>query len=217
MLPWTRQSYFSFYDMDLKSVADRFRDEFAESSPYQHVVIDNFLPTDVANRTLRAFPTPDAPNWLDWKQRDVVHQPKKLGIGHADRLQGTDPYIQNVLLAFNSSPFLIFLEQLTGIQRLIPDPHLQGAGLHQILSGGKLAVHCDSTILTSLKLYRRLNALLYLNKNWKPEYGGDLELWDASCDCPIPRYATDVPLPSHCDSRKSTSKPLHARPCRQRL
>ena len=110
-----------------------------------------------------------------------MHQPKKQGIGHASKLEGAPPYLHNVLFAFNSFAFLDFLEKLTGIQRLLPDPHFHGGGLHQILSGGKLAVHADSTVLTPLHLFRRINALLYLNKNWPAEYGGDLELWNADC------------------------------------
>jgi hypothetical protein len=50
--------------------------------------------------------------------------------------------------------------------------------LHQILSGGKLAIHADSNVLAPSDVYRRINVLLYLNKNWKPEYCGNLELWD---------------------------------------
>lgn len=29
-----------------------------------------------------------------------------------------------------------------------------------------------------LHLQRRLNMLIYLNKDWQPEWGGELELWD---------------------------------------
>jgi Rps23 Pro-64 3,4-dihydroxylase Tpa1-like proline 4-hydroxylase len=29
-----------------------------------------------------------------------------------------------------------------------------------------------------MKLYRRLNLIVYLNKNWTTEYGGELEMWD---------------------------------------
>jgi Rps23 Pro-64 3,4-dihydroxylase Tpa1-like proline 4-hydroxylase len=85
------------------------------------------------------------------------------------------------LNAFNSYPFINFLEELTGIPKLLPDPHFNGGGLHQILNGGKLAIHTDFNQLASLDLYRRLNVLLYLNENWKDEYNGNLELWDQTC------------------------------------
>ena len=67
---------------------------------------------------------------------------------------------------------------MTGIQSLIPDPSFQGGGLHQIVPGGKLGIHADFNKHSRFGLDRRLNLLLYLNKNWREEYGGHLELWD---------------------------------------
>ena len=65
-----------------------------------------------------------------------------------------------------------FLETLTGIDGVIPDPYFVGGGLHQIKPGGHLEVHADFNRHTKLKLDRRINLLLYLNKDWKDEYGG---------------------------------------------
>jgi Rps23 Pro-64 3,4-dihydroxylase Tpa1-like proline 4-hydroxylase len=67
---------------------------------------------------------------------------------------------------------------LTGIQDLISDPFYRGGGLHNILPGGKLGVHADFNKHQKYDLDRRLNLLLYLNKDWKEEYGGHIELWD---------------------------------------
>jgi hypothetical protein len=85
---------------------------------------------------------------------------------------------RNFLYQLNSSTFITFLEELTGIEGIIPDPHFAGGGLHQIETGGYLKVHVDFNRHERLKLDRRLNLLIYLNKNWKEEYGGCLELWD---------------------------------------
>jgi len=169
---------FVFRIDELEDLAKRRRDDYLTGRPFPYVVIDDFLPLPYADRILEVFPDQDSPIWLDWKKRDVVHQPRKQGIGHASRLADVSPYLQNMLLAFNSYPFLNFLEKLTGIEKLLPDPHFHGGGLHQILSGGELAIHADSNDLIQLDVYRRLNILLYLNKDWRPEYRGDLELWD---------------------------------------
>jgi hypothetical protein len=61
---------------------------------------------------------------------------------------------------------------------LIPDPRFDGGGLHQIVRGGKLGIHSDFNKHEAYGLDRRLNLLLYLNKNWREEYGGHLQLWD---------------------------------------
>ena len=79
---------------------------------------------------------------------------------------------------FNSSTFVDFLERLTGITGIIPDPHFRGGGLHQILPGGFLKVHADFNKQQRLNLDRRLNVLLYLNKDWPESYGGHFELWN---------------------------------------
>ena len=79
---------------------------------------------------------------------------------------------------FNSETMVDFLEQLTGISGLIPDPHFWGGGLHQIERGGHLKVHSDFNWHEELLLDRRLNMIVYLNEDWDPEWGGGLELWD---------------------------------------
>jgi Rps23 Pro-64 3,4-dihydroxylase Tpa1-like proline 4-hydroxylase len=83
-----------------------------------------------------------------------------------------------VITQLNAAPFMAFLEKLTGIAGLIPDPHLRGGGLHEIRRGGALGVHADFNFYKRLNLYRRLNLLVYLNENWTEAWGGDLELWD---------------------------------------
>lgn len=74
--------------------------------------------------------------------------------------------------------FLKFLEELTGITNLISDPSFRGGGLHNIYRGGKLGIHADFNKHERYGLDRRLNLLLYLNKEWREEYGGHIELWN---------------------------------------
>ncbi len=163
----------------LLPLAKELAPEYRNAQPWPHVVIDDFLPENLINNIVHSFPAPDHDAWLDWTKRDTTHQPKKQGIGSADRLFNVSPYLQHVLGSFQSSPFLQFLQRLTGIPKLLPDPHFHGGGLHQILTGGHLNVHTDFNLLKKLDLYRRVNVLLYLNRDWKPQYNGDLELWDS--------------------------------------
>ena len=86
--------------------------------------------------------------------------------------------IRNFFGFMNSAPILQFLEGLTSIEGLIPDPYFNGGGFHEIKSGGKLGVHADFRINEKLHLSRRLNLLIYLNKDWKTDFGGDLEIWN---------------------------------------
>ena len=87
------------------------------------------------------------------------------------------PVIREAMWQFNSSLFLFFLTHLTGYRGLTGDPWLYGGGIHQILPGGLLKIHTDFNIHEFTGLLRRINVLVYLNKDWDPSLGGDLELW----------------------------------------
>lgn len=170
----TQPNQILFADPNLISLGKRLHESYRSASPFPHVVIDDFLPDYVAERVVETFPDPSTSHWKGASQGP---QAGKLGTRHAGTMSSLDPYIYNILLYFNSSPFIRFLESLTGIDGLIPDPHFMGGGLHQIPKGGRLSVHADFNWYEELRLDRRLNVLLYLNPNWNPEWGGHLELW----------------------------------------
>ncbi|OQW46789.1 MAG: proline hydroxylase [Proteobacteria bacterium SG_bin7] len=163
-----------FFDReDLLARAEVLRTQYKEAKPFPHVVIDNFLPEAVVEEVLTEFPKKEDGQWYRF-QSGVE---KKLA-SRGDLIMANAT--KHLLSQFNSSNFCFFLEKLTDIEGLIPDPHFAGGGLHQIEPGGFLKVHVDFNHYDKLRLDRRINALLYLNKNWQEEYGGHLELWD--CD-----------------------------------
>ena len=88
------------------------------------------------------------------------------------------PATRLLLYHLNSITFLDFLSEVTAIPDLLSDPCFDGGGLHQIVRGGKLGVHADFNKHPRYGLDRRLNLLIYLNQDWREEYGGALELWD---------------------------------------
>jgi hypothetical protein len=116
---------------------------------------------------------------------------------------------RHLLAQFNSSTFTSFLEDLTAISGLIPDPHYLGGGLHQIEPGGLLKVHADFNRHEQLRLDRRLNLILYLNRDWREEYGGHLELWNRDmtrCEARI------LPVFNRCVVFTTTSLSYHGHP-----
>ncbi len=161
------------FDSDyLEDLANQYHKEYAEAQPFPHIVIDNFLPEDVLEGVLSEFPKSGD---IDWQKFENKAE-KKLANRH-EKFMGD--HTRFLLYQLNSSTFISFLEKLTGIQGIIPDPHYVGGGLHQIERGGYLKMHVDFNRHEELRLDRRLNLLLYLNKDWKEEYGGYLELWDS--------------------------------------
>lgn len=158
-------------DDRLSQLADTSRDRFRGAEPFPHVVFDGFLPEWVLDQVVTEFPQPgDGP----WKKFDRSTSKKLASEG--DALFGE--FTRHLLAQFNSAAFLGFLERLTGIDGLVPDPYFEGGGLHQIERGGFLKVHADFNWHQKLRLDRRLNAIVYLNKDWQESYGGALELWD---------------------------------------
>ena len=152
--------------------AASLRAKYASAAPFPHIVLDRLLDADVLESILRDFPDPRSMQWMQFDNP----QEKKLGYSHErSRLSKA---VRDFLNDLNSFETLLWLETLTGIEGLIPDPYFGGGGLHQIEPGGFLKVHADFNVHPKLKLDRRLNMLIYLNKEWKEEYGGHLELWD---------------------------------------
>jgi Rps23 Pro-64 3,4-dihydroxylase Tpa1-like proline 4-hydroxylase len=135
-------------------------------------VLDHLFPHELLDGVLADFPGADDPAWSRFAN------PHERKLGNYRRLFETSGRIQRFLSALNSPEMLEFLEALTGIEGLIPDPYFGGGALHQIESGGFLKVHADFNWHPKLRLDRRLNVLIYLNHDWKDEYGGALELWD---------------------------------------
>lgn len=163
----------------LATTASSQAESYQCASPFPHIVLDDFIDPEPLNMILQAFPAPDQK--LNWRRIeaniDGDHvQHNKLGMPYEEKL---DPLIRQLFWEMNSGMFLRFLEALTGIHGLLPDPGLQGAGLHQSLPGAILGVHADFTEHKVYHLTRRLNLLLYLNKDWKDEYEGHLELWSS--------------------------------------
>jgi Rps23 Pro-64 3,4-dihydroxylase Tpa1-like proline 4-hydroxylase len=144
---------------------------YAGAEPFPHVVLDNFLAADRLSDALAEFPGPDTTTWKQYRHFNA----QKLG--KAERAS-FPPTIGAIIDTLNGARFLTFLSALTGIRALLPDAALEGGGMHQSLPGGFLNVHADFTAHPSHEDWRRrVNVLVYLNEDWQPSYGGDLELW----------------------------------------
>jgi Rps23 Pro-64 3,4-dihydroxylase Tpa1-like proline 4-hydroxylase len=160
--------------VDLQLAPSSFQESYAAAEPFPHAVLDGLFPERELEEVLSDFPGPDEPIWRRFDNAEE----KKLGYDH--RTSAVGERIGRFMDFMNSWRLLEFLEKLTSIDGLIPDPYFGGGGPHQILPGGFLKVHADFNWHPTLKLDRRLNVLVYLNRDWREEFGGHLELWDRS-------------------------------------
>ena len=149
--------------------------EFSRGSPFPHVVLDDFFDASMLSSLLELYPSVHDQKW--WVYDNPLE--KKHAFNDLSQLARIFTDFFNEL---SSDRFVGFLERLSGLQGIIADPALYGAGLHQILPGGKLDVHEDFNIHRELRAHRRLNVITFLNKDWSDGYRGDLQLWNESMD-----------------------------------
>jgi hypothetical protein len=157
--------------LKLNADAAALHERYVSAAPFPHVVIDGLFDDALLEEVLADFPRPGD---IPWRRFDSPTE-RKLGYTHGTPLR---PRLQTFMWEMGSPPVLQFLETLTGIEGLIPDPYFGGAGPHQIERGGFLKIHADFNWHPLLKLDRRLNLIVYLNQDWRPEYGGSIELWN---------------------------------------
>ena len=155
---------------------------YQQAEPVPHTAMDNLLNPLLLQKVAKAFPGGAEPVWYRYDNP----LEKKLA---TNKLLELPEIFTDVFGQLNSSVFIRFLERLTGIRNLIPDPHLNGGGLHMIETGGLLSIHADYNYHPDTKLDRRLNVLIYLNEDWQESYNGHFELWDKTMTQPVARYA----------------------------
>lgn len=192
-----------FFDRSrLESLADELVGVYAANQPFPHIVIDGFLPDWVVDAVIGELPetAPDA-----WIAYNDPRQVKKAT--EDDSLMPA--FTRHLLSQFNSAAFVNFLERLTGVSGLIVDPHFRGGGLHSISRGGFLGVHADFNRHQHMKLDRRLNVLLYLNRDWQEQWGGALEFWDPKMQTCVQRI---VPVANRCVVFSTTDTNFHGHP-----
>src|SRR5205085_5418124 len=193
---------FLFDDRRLAALAASEADRYRQARPFPHAVFDDFLPATIVGALVDEFPPAAASGWHHFESADErkLASTENIDVG---------PTAREVFGALNSSSFIGFLEQLTGISGLIPDPHFVGGGLHQIERGGFLPVHAAFNVHPLMRVYRRLNLLLYLNRDWDVSFGGHLELWEPD----MSRCARRIlPIANRCVVFDTGRRSLHGHP-----
>ncbi|HSC97313.1 MAG TPA: 2OG-Fe(II) oxygenase, partial [Casimicrobiaceae bacterium] len=167
--------------------SEAFRVQFETAKPFRHVVIDDFLEPPACEALLRDFPA------FNEKYAADEHG----GVGRkavVERAASISPFYRSFHDYINSTPFLSAMSALTGIDDLISDPTLFGGGTHENLAGQGLNVHVDFNIDERRMLHRRVNLLIYLNKEWDEAWGGAIELHSDPFNPLVDEWKSYLPL-----------------------
>jgi Rps23 Pro-64 3,4-dihydroxylase Tpa1-like proline 4-hydroxylase len=174
--------------IDAKSLSAQYSDAW----PFPHIVIHHFIKEDVLRRVLNEFP-----DLSKLKDSAIYYNNNKEIKLASSGMQALSSAALELTTYLQSDLMMNWLNDLTGIDEpLISDPYLSGGGYHEIRRGGFLKVHADFNKHPKLDLDRRLNLLIYLNEDWKDEWGGALQLFDKNIEKAIqtvyPRFNTAV-------------------------
>ena len=185
-----------------QATLDEYRDRFQSAEPFPHIVFEDFLAGDWAQRVAKSYPSfGDA--CKQGKVFESVNEHLKLQISDSSRFPAETLELHETLA---SPEFLDRLSYISGIPSLIADPELAGGGIHQTGPHGRLDVHVDFNFQDDRQIHRRLNILVYLNPEWREDWGGRLELWDEDVKrC----YASLPPILNRCVIFATSEKSFH--------
>jgi len=177
--------------------------QYRTNQPFPHIHLTEFLDPVMARAIADEFPVAGTQAWTQYKH----HNENKLGMAKRELFP---PQIRNVADELNSPEFVRWLSVLTGIPGLIPDPSLEGGGLHQSSRGGFLNVHTDFSMHHYQKNWRRrVNVIIYMNPGWQEEWGGAIEFWEKGMRGCAAKYP---PLLNHAVIFTTDERSLHGFP-----
>ena len=165
------KNYLKYSENDFLKFGLENQNNFGENTPFPNISFENFFDEVSLDEILAYFPDLKSKGDYNFKNANE----NKLATKGEYKLS---EHAREFIRFLNSQVFLDFLTNLTGIENLIPDPTLVGGGYHELKPGGFLKIHSDFNKHPNTKLDRRINVLVYLNKDWKSEYGGQFELWN---------------------------------------
>lgn len=174
---------------------------FARREPFRHLVIDDFLDAGFAERLLAQFPAFERGNARNEAGKlggkSTIERIRALG----DAYSGLDDLVR-------TREFLDFVGAITGIPGLLYDPHYFGGGTHENRDGQDLDPHIDFNRHPLEPWHRRLNLIVYLNREWEDAWGGSLEL-HSDPRSPDDRTEVVTPLFNRCVIFETTESSWH--------
>jgi hypothetical protein len=146
---------------------DTFREQFLNAKPFCMLAVDGFCDETKIMELYKSIPE------IDTQSADYVFAKNKFEKSKFWTMGGLFKELYDDL---TSKRFETWIKYVTNEDVFI-DTEFYGGGIHQGKAGSFLDMHADFNYHPlKEKWFRNLNLLLYLNKDWKKEYGGELRL-----------------------------------------
>lgn len=167
-----------------QSISSKLRDSKEELKSFYHknnlntntryFFVDNLLDPSITKEIYTSFPNEENLNFRDtFREKKYTSQSFKSQI------------LNDITYSFQEKNVTNEIEEITGINHLIPDESLYAGGISRMDKGHFLNPHIDNSHNADRSLYRRLNLLFYVTPDYQDGFGGDLELWDNKVITPV--------------------------------
>lgn len=149
---------------------EELNENFERGDPFKHVCIDGFFNNKFANALLEAFPS-----FADSRAQNELGQVGGKDVNWSfDEISSDYAKLKKALL---DGSITDYLSKITGIENLVwGGESMYGGGTHENINGMELDVHIDFNYDDTNGYHRRVNMLIYLNKEWEDEWGGSFEI-----------------------------------------
>ncbi len=146
---------------------EKFRNDFLNAKPFPHLAVDGICDELKLTELYSLIPDIETPS------ADYVFGKNKFEKSKYRELGGL---FEELYQDFISERFQKWLKYVSNEDIFIDDT-FYGGGIHQGKTGSFLDMHADFNYHPlNDKWFRNLNLLLYINKDWKNEHGGELKL-----------------------------------------
>ena len=194
----------------LRQIAQRYTSIYRAADPFPHMAIDGLVPNAILQLVSVELPEEygkgngcvRGAQFCISGRKSHVHRRSQI-----DKERHMKPHTIMLFRALKSNEFRNFLERVSGISPLYSDPLYAGAGAHFAAPGSRLDLHSDFNM--EYGMHRRVNTFLYLNEDWREEYGGHLQLWDRNMTTCVQRI---LPTWSRFVAFSSTDFTWHGHP-----
>ncbi len=163
-----RHQYGQLIEQRLREELPRLREEFP-AHVVQSCYVDNLLPEAEAREVNASFPA---------KETMMLRKSLRENKYVAAQMNKYTPILEEIIFAFQEPGVVKVVEEITGIQDMIPDTNLYAGGISLMAKDNFLNPHLDNSHDKDRETYRVLNLLYYVTPDWNHGNGGNLELWD---------------------------------------